>query len=384
MKINSENYGRYIVDFYDGKLSPEEKAMLLHFLALHPEYKEEFELFADAPGLEKEPVVFPAKNDLKHPEIMEAGPINEENYTQYFVFSNDGELSPEEKAELSLFLEQNPGLQEEYRQWGTVRLMPDKQVVFENKNRLKKHAGVFYLRYGVWAAAALLLLFFAIRWLLPATPVKRNIPNTVISSVVVKNIRYPQPDKKQPVAPIEKPGKSGKNNLKSRRNPVRDKKAKQEKKIHKATPQRKMPIQRFVPVKMLATAGIYIRISRRDDYFPLRFPHTAVQSENLALSAPVVVEKPVHSGFLRHTVGKPFSELAAVFALQKKKRKLSGKHDKGFVKALESGVDAFNLLTDQDVVMVKTYDAHGNLIDYQLLSDNFTINRPVKTASLNR
>ena len=132
------------------------------------------------------------------------------------------------------------------------------------------------------------------------------------------------------------------------------------------------------PVETLASADIYEPLKLGKDYAPLRFPETRKREEIMALSLPVVVQKPERNGFLRHTIGRPFSQLATVFALQKKKRKAYGTRDKGFVKVLQGGVDAMNALTDNDVVMVKTYDADGNLIDYRLLSDNFSINRPVR------
>ena len=365
IKVNSENYERFIVDYYDGQLSQEEEQALLRFLERHPELKEAFDRFAEAPVLEKEETVFPEKATLKQPEIKPMGAINEENYPEYFVLEQDGELPEKTQRQLQLFLAENPFLKEEYDRFAQARLSPDETIVFENKGQLKKRVAVIWLPYAAVAAAAMLLLLFGLRWLFPGpgnphaskpVPVVRPLAEkTVETSVAVK---AGHKIKTSPVQPEKHPAARKKN--------------------HKQSPKPVIPMRHYKPVKMLASATIYPEIDRQKDYFPLLFPRTPVRQENLALSSPVVVEKPVRSSFLRNSIGKPFSELTAVLAAQKKKRKVAGTRDKGFVKVLEGGVTALNVLTDQELVMVKTYDANGNLIDYQLLSDNFSINRPVK------
>ncbi len=365
IKVNSENYERFIVDYYDGQLSPEEEQSLLYFLERHPDLKEAFVRFADAPALEKEEIVFPEKAALKHPEIKPAGAINEENYPEYFVLAQDGELPEKAQRQLQFFLAENSFLKGEYQRFALARLSPDKTIVFENKAQLKKRAAGIWLPYAVVAAAAVLLLLFGLRFLFPGAgnpktarplPVVRPLAEKTVETTVA--VKAGHKIKTSPVQPEKHPAARKKN--------------------HKQSPKPVIPMRHYKPVKMLASATIYPEINRQEDYFPLLFPQAPVRQENLALSTPVVVEKPVHNRFIRNSIGKPFSELAAVIAVQKKKRKTAGTRDKPFVKVLEGGVTALNVLTDQDLVMVKTYDANGHLIDYQLLSDNFSINRPVK------
>ncbi|GMT45104.1 MAG: hypothetical protein IEMM0006_0936 [bacterium] len=364
MKINKENYGRFIIDFYDGQLSPHEEQMLVLFLEQNPELKKEFENFEDLPVVQDKLWKFPEKELLKKPEIKTVGEITEDNFDEYFVLSQDGELTTEGQKSAEAFLQQNPHLQEEFRQLSLAKIIPDETIVFENKELLKQHRVVPLLRYAGLTIAAVLLLFFGIRFFLSSPGQKIKSRQLAVESIPLKTTKLPVTE----VYPqlISKKFSILKN---------RNKKIKTVRKVIRETPPKS--------IQMLASADVYQPLKMKKDYIPLLFPEGNVEMEKMELSSPVIVEQPVRNNFLRHTIGKPFSQLATIFALQKKKRKLSGNHDKGFVKILERGVDAMNALTDNDIVMVKTYDRNGNLIDYQLLSDNFSINRQVKT-SLNR
>lgn len=361
MKVNKENYGRFIVDYYDGQLSSEEERQLMLFLDQNPKFKKEFKSFEDLPVVQDKYLEFPEKQSLKKPEIKTVGEITEDNYAEYFVLAQDGELTTEEQQSVETFLQQNPHLQEEYRQLSLTKIMPAESVVFENKELLKQHRVVPLLRYAGLAAAAVLLLLFGIRFFLSSPEQKTESRQLAVESIPLKTTKLPATEgypqligKKFPIL------KNGNKKIKAVRKIIR-----------------KRP---SVPIQMLASADIYQPLKQKKDYIPLLFPEGNVRMENIALSSPVIVEEPVRDNFLRHSIGKPFSQLATFFALQKKKRKYSGMHDKGFVKVLERGVDVMNALTDNDIVMVKTYNGSGKLIDYQLLSDNFSINRQVKTT----
>ena len=362
MKINKENYGRFIVDYYDGQLSPEEEQRLLLFLDRHLALKEEFENFEEAPVMPEEPLVFSEKQTLQKPEVVAFGEINEDNYPEYFVLSIDNELNEVLQNQLDAFLKQNPQLIEEYTYFGLTKVAPDTSVVFGNKGQLRKRWVIPLLPYVAMTAAAVLLLLFGMRFFFSSPGQKAVRNQLVFNSIPLKSTEI------------------GVVAISPRLIPERKVIA-----MSRVQPVSKNPLfTKQQPIEMLASADIYKPLETDKDYAPLRFPDTRKQEEIMALSFPVVVEKPERNGFLRHTFGRPFSQLAAVLALQKKKRKTSGTRDKGFVKVLQGSVEAMNALTDNDVVMVKTYNVNGKLIDYQLLSDNFSINHPVKTASINR
>lgn len=66
------------------------------------------------------------------------GLINRHNYEQYFLLWVDGELSPEEMEAVERFVEANPDLAEELAILQDTKLMPDHNIVFENKAALLK------------------------------------------------------------------------------------------------------------------------------------------------------------------------------------------------------------------------------------------------------
>ena len=366
MIINKENYGQYIVDYYDGKLSSEEEVLLLSFLEQHPALRNEWDAFAAAPLLEKENIPFPEKEKLKHPAIVAVGPIHELNYTKYFVWAHDEELSPEERNDVKAFLAANPQLKKEFLITEKIKVTPDEAVSYPGKEQLKKRSALSMWPYMVSAVAALLLLFLGVRLLILQAPARKTYPvfaAKTIACLPSKTLKFISVQKKAEIK------KKKENRLKR----TKQKKPTQKNRFS-------LPTRHDKPVNMLAAANIYPVFEQEKDYAPLRFPVEKMHVETITFSKPVVVEN-VRKNSLFRSIGKPFSELAAVIALQKRKRKMTNSHEKGFVKVLEKGMKAVNAFTDNDMVMVKTYDANGNLIDYRLLSDNFSINRPVKSEN---
>ncbi|RAJ03839.1 hypothetical protein LX64_02716 [Chitinophaga skermanii] len=66
--------------------------------------------------------------------------INISNYEQYLLCYIDGELNPEEIAALELFLEKYPDLRQELAQLEAVKLLPEEEIVFDNKAMLYRGA----------------------------------------------------------------------------------------------------------------------------------------------------------------------------------------------------------------------------------------------------
>lgn len=64
--------------------------------------------------------------------------INKNNYEAYFLDYHEGNLTPQEVADLLLFVEQHPELKEEFESFENVKLEDYSIPVFENKAFLKK------------------------------------------------------------------------------------------------------------------------------------------------------------------------------------------------------------------------------------------------------
>ncbi|MDT8392645.1 MAG: zf-HC2 domain-containing protein [Bacteroidales bacterium] len=64
--------------------------------------------------------------------------INEHNYEAYFLDYYEGNLPEEDIGVLMAFLDENPGLREEFLEYEGLRIKPDMNISFAAKNALKK------------------------------------------------------------------------------------------------------------------------------------------------------------------------------------------------------------------------------------------------------
>lgn len=64
--------------------------------------------------------------------------INKNNYEAFFLDYHEKNLSPEQVAELLLFLEQHPQLQNEFDAFAAISVCSDAAIVFEEKEKLKR------------------------------------------------------------------------------------------------------------------------------------------------------------------------------------------------------------------------------------------------------
>ena len=64
--------------------------------------------------------------------------INKTNYEAFFLDYHEGNLSPQQVADLLLFVEQHPELKEEFESFENFVLEDLSSIEFENKSNLKK------------------------------------------------------------------------------------------------------------------------------------------------------------------------------------------------------------------------------------------------------
>ncbi len=131
MTITLENYIIYIVDYYDGILSPSEQKSLFAFLELNPALKEEFDSFGQSKRID-----FPEHkmgNDFKHQlkkicsEPM--GRVTRNNVELYLTKEIEGELCQVEKIELADFIKQNPLFERDRNLYKLAKLQDDEHIV---------------------------------------------------------------------------------------------------------------------------------------------------------------------------------------------------------------------------------------------------------------
>jgi len=138
MKINTENYQAYFLDFFEGNLSEADTAMLFDFLESHPALKEEFDSFEMMP-LDEQPVIFPDKESLKKESLpVSLGKeINTDNCETYFIAWHEGDLNDEEKVSVQEFLKAHPEKQHDFELFAKTKIQ-EEAIVFSSKESLKR------------------------------------------------------------------------------------------------------------------------------------------------------------------------------------------------------------------------------------------------------
>jgi len=189
--ININNFETYVIDYFDGKLSEEQQRALFVFLETYPSLMADFELFGQSEDavIKSDTITFPDPEKLKKNVIFSVNDLDEFNYKERFIAFYEGDLNESDRQTLSVFLEKNSFLLSEFESFGNLRLVPDKNVIFKDKQRLKHTT--FRFSSAMWivgaSVAAVLLLFFLFR------------PNTEIPfSPITSAPTVAQPDDNEP------------------------------------------------------------------------------------------------------------------------------------------------------------------------------------------
>jgi len=142
-----------------------------------------------------------------------------ENYEEYMILQIDGELSEEAQKALLEFMQLHPELQDEFKKFQAITLVPDTTLVYEGKAALLKPepAGKIislgqWRMYGAAAGVILIVLLFSSRWIRSGN--KQSVNNTEIAGRQPVQPEKPataqQPLKQQPIkeTPVTRPEES--------------------------------------------------------------------------------------------------------------------------------------------------------------------------------
>jgi len=359
MEINKENYGRFVIDYYDGHLSQEDVRRLMLFLDENKDCKKEFDDFEEV-GLEKTPVNFPEKDRLKKVNIYAVGELNEENYEAYFVMDHDKELSRLEQKSVLSFLQKNVHLQAEYDLFSRLQLQPDAMLLYGDKSGLKRHAVIPLFRNFAVAVAAVLLLLVAVRFLMPT---QKMVVHPMIAQI--------------------KPMLSLTNQsilLTSHRHQT----ALLMPKSSSVVPNEIVKTEnlKLLPLQLMASLSAPVYLKKSLPYVDLLFPKGNDVHESVTIMQPIVVEGTKRRSFFNKILIKPYTTVERMLAMDKETRRNKRNGEKGLVKFIDKGVTAINTLTDSDkLIMVKTFDQQGNLLAFQVVSGRFNFQKKMKPFS---
>jgi hypothetical protein len=152
MKVTTNNYETFLIDYLDGKLSAAEVEEVLLFLENHPEIKEEFEGINEV-SFVAESISFNQASLLK-PQYAEVKGA----YENLLVAQLEGDLTMADQFTLQQGFLLYPELRNDEQLFAQTRFTPDMSVVFANKNKLHKGPVWVLQRNTILRVAAILLM----------------------------------------------------------------------------------------------------------------------------------------------------------------------------------------------------------------------------------
>jgi len=167
MEINRNNYGAYFLDYWESNLSDRERRLLSEFLKQNPDLQNEFFDFGETSIAQinrNETIEFPNKNQLRHPDVIAVGEINKFNWEQWVIASLEHDLTDNQLIMFEEFVRRNPSITKEIALFRHTFLNRDRQVVFGEKDQLKKKVVLAWwalpvVRWSASVAAVFLVAF---------------------------------------------------------------------------------------------------------------------------------------------------------------------------------------------------------------------------------
>lgn len=149
-RITRHNYEEFFLDYHEGKLTNEEKSMVLLFIETNADLQEEFYSFTNV-------CLEPMEDSRMEKSDLYNGP-HHSNREDYFIGLIEGDLTDSELSQTHDLIRDNEAYQLELSVFEKTKLMPQ-ALIFPEKKQLKKSTKVIpLLKFAVPAAAAVALL----------------------------------------------------------------------------------------------------------------------------------------------------------------------------------------------------------------------------------
>lgn len=156
MKINRNNYEAFFIDYLEGNLDEKMVDDFIEFLQQNPDLKEELSLFENVSAVQEE-VTF-NKKELLFKEKYDF----EDEFNKAAVARLEGDISEAEKVEFEKYISTHPEKNKEIELFNKTKLQPDKNVVFNKKNKLYRYSAGRTILLWTTRVAAILVLAFAV------------------------------------------------------------------------------------------------------------------------------------------------------------------------------------------------------------------------------
>ena len=367
ININTENYELYVIDYLEGKLPHDKVLVFERFLDNNPIIKDEIEGLMDF-NLNKPSVKFPDKEKLKASPIITYANINEDNYQSYFIAFHENELSEKEKHNTLEFLKKNSQLRKSFELFGKLNLIPDNNIVFTDKDSLKKRKTIAPLWYS--SAAAVVVLLFSIGWFLQKESDSIIIPKHFQISTLEQKIPESIANKYQskPTYHFEK------------------------KQITKITfaylPNEEYQIEQPNDRRNLSISSLNTVLCNNiaeSNYGMLDFSNT--NQNNIPVSNDAIAMSPEEKkpSLLGSIFNNQVKAIGNIFSINRDKDK--NKEEKSieptFVRIVDNSLLVFNTITGSETDTEKKYNNKGELTSYKVSGHEIMISRKYPASSTN-
>jgi len=132
-EITRNNYEEYFIDYFDGELNNHEIAELMLFLAKNNDLDNEFNNFKII-KLKKEKIKFNFKKELKKQNLSITGNL----FADKCIDKIENNLTLKDDMAFERYLITNKEKQEEFNNFNKTIISPDLNIIYPNKNKLKK------------------------------------------------------------------------------------------------------------------------------------------------------------------------------------------------------------------------------------------------------
>jgi hypothetical protein len=185
MEINRQNYESFLIDYMDGSLPEHMVGALLLFLKNNPDIENEISSLRDF-------VYTPQQLIYKEKSLLKKTPLSDipglSKFEQLSIGYLENDLSDNQKNELSGLIKNSAQKLHEHQLIQQTRLVPDKDIIYPDKQAIKKQTifSTHYKRIVLYAAAAGILLVAGFSVLLRDD---QNLKNGAAFSYSAKKIK---------------------------------------------------------------------------------------------------------------------------------------------------------------------------------------------------
>ena len=357
MKINRNNYEIYFIDHYDGNLNDADTAELRIFLHENADLRKEFEAFEPIPITVDPDTKFPGKNELKKNLIKSYKGINENNYEDYFIANYEQDLNNDECKDLQEFIKRNASLENDFKKFALLKLVPQVNTVFPEKNKLKKHPFVILksTTFYTIAVAASLLILFSIIWFADNNNHKRIIsPLVSLNKIEVTSI---QNHKQHHIITLA--GQSNNSLIIEHLNITKEERNEL---AYKVSEMQKVPDNEVIAMNIF---------NFENDFLLLRPSEYLINIESREygkeLMANTTLEEKTFFGKL---LSNASNSVKSIFNKGISEYKPDPAKKNTIWNLAKAGIEGYNFFTDNNLELLAATDENGEIIGYALLGDN--------------